>query len=355
MLQLVWFALRWYFILAFLQCLFRIVSNIFLHYRALRDLKNIPGDRGHWLFGLMKEVGKNFRRNHDFTVDRLNGARTVAFRLASFFPYIRIDTIDPVLTKHILKDKFEVWNKTPTSEEKLISLVMFGEFFRFNMHGAHAPDKGRTWQLTRKIAASIFTRNNFKDLMRDVFVDKAKVLVDNLLQVTAQEHKVVDIQEKFFAFTIDSSLDIFFGSSSAGGKEERKRFAVAFDAVHQNVNEYYFKNIGLHMLASLMPWPFAKLNGAPGLFHTIHRKFDPAGRAFATNVQIVQEFVKKFVQKKREDPTLPQQRDLLALFMNAEDDEGVSLCEPKHQAYIENVAVGLMLAGAQSSQLQTFH
>ena len=46
-------------------------------------------------------------------------------------------------------------------------------------HGPHvAPEEHAVWFTQRKVAANIFTRRNFRSLMRDVFVSKARELIE---------------------------------------------------------------------------------------------------------------------------------------------------------------------------------
>jgi hypothetical protein len=98
-------------------------------------------------------------------------------------------------------------------------------------HGPYSSDMGQLWSNTRKTASLIFTRQNFRDLMHSTFIDKAHVMLRNLNQVPEGKH--VDMQKKFFAFTMDSIMKIFFGRDTDTLTEEKDVYAESFDEAHR--------------------------------------------------------------------------------------------------------------------------
>eukprot|EP00301_Raphidiophrys_heterophryoidea_P008104 c13053_g1_i2.p1 GENE.c13053_g1_i2~~c13053_g1_i2.p1 ORF type:complete len:511 (-),score=140.47 c13053_g1_i2:94-1626(-) len=312
----------------------------------------MPGDRGHWLLGLTTESGKHMHRIHDYAIERFGNHKTVLFRMATFFPFTRIDTVDPVIVKHFLKDRFDVWSKTPEEDDTNIASILFREFVGGGIflapHGPHSPDKGKVWLLSRKVASGIFTRNNFKDLMRDVFVEKAHEVV-RMLKHTASQGKATDMQAVGFAFSMDSITKIFFGVDTGTIDGNVNEFAKAFDDAHKCILDYFFGNIGFHVLSALLPWPLVTLKGGPLLLHKIHRYFNPTSQLFSKSTAVLREYTDAIIRNKRADPSLPQQRDLLALFMNAQDDEGVSLSDPKYAQFLKDITFNFILAGRDTT------
>jgi cytochrome P450 len=95
-------------------------------------------------------------------------------------------------------------------------------------HGPHSSDKGQLWSAHRKTASLIFTRQNFRDLMHSTFVDKAHIMINQLNQIP--EGGKIDMQQKAFAFTMDSIMKIFCGrQTNTLSGEEQNPYATAVD------------------------------------------------------------------------------------------------------------------------------
>jgi cytochrome P450 len=106
-------------------------------------------------------------------------------------------------------------------------------------HGPHAIDHGRLWMASRKTAAHIFTRQNFRELMSSTFREKGEMFIKILNQVSPGQP--IDMQQKFFAFTMDSIMTIFFGRTTNTLKGTFDRFAGAFDEAQRRLFHTYFE------------------------------------------------------------------------------------------------------------------
>jgi cytochrome P450 len=119
---------------------------------------------------------------------------------------------DSKAIKHFLKDKFENYTKAPSDRD-----IFFGHLRKWlgdsgiftARHGPDASDGGQSWLRQRKVASAIFSRGNFNANMNSIFVTKAERFCD-VLQPFASEGHAVDMQAKFFQFTMDSIMQIFF-------------------------------------------------------------------------------------------------------------------------------------------------
>ena len=97
-------------------------------------------------------------------------------------------------------------------------------------HGPHALDGGHGWHLQRKTAANIFTRNQFRTFMREVFVRKGRARCARL-DAVARDRGEVDLQRCFFKFTMDSITEIAFAEKEhVGGGPS---FGELFDDAHR--------------------------------------------------------------------------------------------------------------------------
>ena len=87
------------------------------------------------------------------------------------------------------------------------------------------------WYATRKTASMIFTRQRFKTLMEKTFLERSHRLV-KILEASSDSGEKIDIQQKFFAFTMDSVMNIFFGRASNAIDGNFDRYGSAYDTAH---------------------------------------------------------------------------------------------------------------------------
>eukprot|EP00298_Acanthocystis_sp_HF-20_P006703 c16480_g1_i2.p1 GENE.c16480_g1_i2~~c16480_g1_i2.p1 ORF type:complete len:190 (-),score=53.44 c16480_g1_i2:55-624(-) len=148
-------------------------------------LKNYPTVAGNWLFGVSPLMAKNMYRLQDWRLEELGKDKTKQFQTMVISPGVSLVTIDPVVIKHILKDRFDIWTKSETDTLLLWDLFeqWIGRGIFLAPHGRESRDKGHLWEISRKTAASIFTRNNFRELMTNTFVENSKIFIEVLKKV----------------------------------------------------------------------------------------------------------------------------------------------------------------------------
>ena len=165
-----------------------------------------------------------------------------------------------------------------------------------------------------------------KTLMRDTFVRKGHILVNAL-----KTGEAVDMQHKFFAFTMDSISSIFFGRETNTMVGERDVYADAFDGAHRAFLDYATSNLGLFFLMANLPFPFGPLFGSPygSLAESVLRRFSKQGRAFGANIATLRRESRRIIEERMAEKDLSDKRDLLALFINAKSPEGQPMDDPK--------------------------
>lgn len=224
-------------------------------------------------------------------------------------------------------------------------------------HGRQTPalaSEDSKWWMQRKTAAKIFTKNNFANLMGKVFETKAQRMVqvigataDRADEPTAKvEDSRVDAQRLFFAFTMDSIQEIFFGRKVDTLDGAVDEYANAFDTAHASMMRYALTNIPL-MIATceFLPFPFGTIfgNHATNLTLRLHRHFHPAGREFEKAIATLSEHTERFAQEARVDPKLPERSDLLALFLQADNTKDLTNTE------LKAIILNFIIAGRDTS------
>eukprot|EP00299_Pterocystis_sp_00344_P018251 c9118_g1_i2.p1 GENE.c9118_g1_i2~~c9118_g1_i2.p1 ORF type:complete len:532 (+),score=108.04 c9118_g1_i2:182-1597(+) len=264
-------------------------------------------------------------------------------------------TIDSAVIKHILKDEFEVYSK-PHREQNVIFLLLH-DFIGHNIftatHGLDSPDNGAVWLHSRKIASGIFTRNNFRDHMWGVFTNKADELIAILNQVPKDGK--IDMQRKFFAFTMDSIMQLFFDRKTdlIGGQEDT--LTSTFDNAHRSMMLYFVNNVAFVLLWSLLPWPLGPLNfKVQSRFERLWRILTPSGNSFSKYSTKARKMTYDLVREKLSEKGVENQRSLLALFVKAMDEEAAESNKPtlstdEKASLMCDMALNFILAGRDTT------
>ena len=102
---------------------------------------------------------------------------------------------------------------------------------------------GDLWKLQRKTASNIFSVKNFKDFVTRVFSSDMESF-DVRLDQLSQSNVVVDLQDLFYKFTLDSFLQIGFNVKLNSILQEKSvPFATAFDRTQNGLNFRFFSPI----------------------------------------------------------------------------------------------------------------
>lgn len=326
------------------QVIVKVIRSWLKLRRGLKFASGTPRAKykDHPVLGMVPDLLSNLRRVHDFRARITKGLPVSYATTAKFdgdgFSYI---VLDPAGLKHFLKDNFDNYTKADPQRDHLAFHMQrwLGNGIFTARHGSDAKDGGRTWRLQRKIAASIFTRSNFNANMNEVFVAKARRFVE-LLAVPASQGYKVDMQLQFFKYTMDSILKIFFGvhSDTLGG--ETNSYATAYDSAHQSLVDHTFSSLSAMSVARLLPWPYG---GNDGLAGKLCRRLSRPWQAFEAAQHVLDTESRRLVAKCRSDPKRTERKDLLALFIQAEEKEQFS------DEWLRDMVLNFVIAGRDTT------
>ena len=403
-------------LLAKFYCVFAVANVVYKYVvrrRWLRaKVKALAAVPGPTLSPNGRELMVNMHRWNDFRLEHMReygwkkGKRTIKI----VNPGIEIMTTDPAVVKHILKDAWMHYTKPPPSVDYMLCMFQtwLGRDGIFALqHGARAstaaplaPEDHAKWHAQRKTAAGIFTRRNFKALMRDTFVDKAGVVVE-LLEGAAARHAAraaaaarfaparafdgaragcvfklgakglgyygdapqpargdqpdgaVDMQRYCFAFTMDSIQNIFFGRNTETLRDERDSFAAAFDEAHRAMMKFFFGNIVALVVGGRLPWPLGTMGAffaGPTNFANALRRLHPDGRRFDRAVATLTAGSRRIIAERRaamaRDPAaFAKKKDLLALFLAGTNEAGC----PYTDEHLRDILLSFIIAGRDTT------
>ena len=171
-------------------------------------------------------------------------------------------TIEPETIKTVLATKFRDWNIPDRRKTAFTPLIGQGIF----------TTDGVAWQHSRDLLRPNFTRSQVGDLA--TFESHVSQMIGKI----PRDGSTVDLQELFFRLTLDSATEFLFGESTnslflSSSNESSTRFAEAFNRSQEAVSD------------ANRDGPIAKL----------FRK-----KNFNSDVQYVQDFAEKYVQRALE-------------------------------------------------------
>ena len=321
--------------------------------RTLVASAHLPSPpKPHFFMGhLLEWFIVNGARKHDWATEMLRHlkAPTMFIRSVPIGPTgHRIVTTDPAVVKHILADKFDRYVKKLDYIFGFRALLGDG-IFSID-HGPHAADGGAAWRRQRKLAARIFTVNNFKASMCDAFRRNAAAVQAVLARRAGAP---VDIQDLWFRFTMDSIGELGFGvqmgtlqeamggGGGGGGTARGLLFARAFDSAHRRMLS--FKHSLLTLLSiDLLPPPFRQLGRA------VFSRLNGNAVGFFADIAALDSFSYKLIRQRRAEgaAALDAKGDLLALFMRAPLDEGEPAVSDRE---LRDVVMSFIIAGRDTT------
>ncbi|KAF9208174.1 hypothetical protein BGZ49_009571 [Haplosporangium sp. Z 27] len=282
-----------------------------------RRRPDLPGPRGLPLIG--NTIGM-MRRKKDQNYQNQTENHSVKFgRYYSVsFPGVGriINITDPEMVEHVLKGNFWAYVKGPYLRSTLEPLVGQGIF------GAD----GEHWRWQRKLASHIFNVKSFRTYTSDVFCREANLVIDYLSTV-ADTDKVVDLQNLFYLFTLDSFGEIAFGQAFGCLKDPEREveFAASFDRLN-------------NALAGRFVSPIWRLKDW----------WTGDNKIIERDTQIVHDFAYGVIKKRRQeaaDNEKSDRKDLMQLFMDASDDNG----EPLSDEMLKDELINMILAGRDTT------
>ncbi|GJJ75709.1 hypothetical protein EMPS_08067 [Entomortierella parvispora] len=224
-----------------------------------------------------------------------------------------INIIDPDMVDHVLRVNFWAYEKGSHMRTMLGPLVGQGIF------GAD----GEHWKWQRKLASHIFNVKAFRTYTSNVFCQEGQHVVDYLSSV-ADTGEVVDLQELFYKFTLESFGEIAFGESFGCLKDPKKEvpFAQAFDRLNHALSERFISPIW-----KLVEWRTGR------------------GKQVEKDTQLIYDFAYRVIRKRREEGFQSDNKNLMQLFMEAHDETG----EPLSDEMLKDTCLNFIIAGRDTT------
>jgi cytochrome P450 len=308
--------LKWYAGLGLAHVVVKFIASLL---KVRRNMKMIAGaiPRANYkddpIMGNLSEFLQQLPRRHDYTSEMTKGLPISYCISGPKFDDEALEVMcrDPKVIKHFLKDNYDNYTKAEGDMFWETLRLWLGNGIFASAHGAGASDGGQNWHRQRKIASAIFSRGNFNDNMAEVFASKGRRMCE-VLKASAAKGQAVDMQAKFFQYTMDSIMQIFYGEpvDTMGGQENS--YATAYDQAHRCIVEYFLTSIAGLSLLKMLPWPFGGVNGVA---HFLHRSTHPLYKEFKVAWDTVDRESRRMVAATRKDPNLSARKDLLALFV----------------------------------------
>ncbi|XP_075499848.1 cytochrome P450 704C1-like [Primulina tabacum] len=293
---LTFLGLPFYFILGF------IVSSIIFYIGEVASGAGRPPVAGHMLNQLI-----HFKRLFDYQIPLARKHHT--FRLLAD-SHSEIYTVDPDNVEHILKTNFRNYGKGDHHCD--IMKDLFGD-------GIFAVD-GDKWRYQRKLASYEFSTKVLRDFSSDVFRSNAAKFVNKI-----GEESRVELQDLLMKTTMDSMFKVGFGvdlNTLSGSDETSNQFIKAFD--DSNVIIY---------------WRYVDV------LWRIKRSLNIGlERNLKNNIEIIDNFVYKLIQRKRDQMKTEQgsKEDILSRFLKSEE-------ENMSDKYLRDIILSFIIAGKDTS------
>jgi len=289
-----------------------LATTLALVYIMVQPRRSAPGPRRFPLLGNAPQVLWQYHRFLDWFVDlRETYGPTVSIKIPSQPEYVMVST--PECVEHILKTNFSNYQKGPEWRERFHELLGEGIF------NADGP----SWLSQRKIASNLFSVNNFKDHMLEVFNRHAAEVVRQVAN-TSTTRGDLDMHALYHAYTLDSMGEVGFGVN-IGSLHGEVPFQKSFDYCQTQAAERFFRT----------NWKLQKW-------------LNPAEWKMRSHLSVVHEFADAVVAARQSDLAagrISERRDLLSLFMSRSDGDG----KPFSGAYLRDVILNFTIAGRDTT------
>lgn len=227
----------------------------------------------------------------------------------------------PEAVRHVLKDNFESYEKTEIIQEPLSEFLGNGIF----------TSDGDIWKLHRKVAVQMFSRSFLREATF-VAAEEAGKVVKRINGFVASG-KSFDLQNIFFAFTIDVFALIAFGVDLHSIElDEPHPFAKAFDRVQQLCNDRCVGGFSLPRVRCASPGfarPSPAISAAYAFLCRFPNPFWRFGKMFRSSTEreitdgckVIHQFAADVIASKRQSLSRGQELglDLLSRFIQKKD------------------------------------
>jgi len=331
--------LRWYLRFALLHSLFKIVKTYLTHQNIMRKLRSqLKGPKWDWTG---QDVQKNMNRLVAWRADQMLTFKDEPMIVGAYsYPEVLIS--DWRFVKTILKDQFDKCAKPPPDMEQAFDLL--GEFIGHDgiFCITHTnPHDALRWKFQRKLASRMFSVKIYKQIVDETFSPKVDLLCNVLDRIATQndsissnnkcEAAVIDMQEKFFSFTMDSIQEIFFhrkGVDTVSGAPDK--FSTSYDDAHRLFMRFFLETIPHYLLARhVLPWPFGRLFLNSKRFNPgweLFKRFNGTYRKFEKARNFLHSETRKLVESARKE-NLEGRNDLLSFFLKGSKGLNVDLSD----------------------------
>ncbi|PKY39446.1 cytochrome P450 [Rhizophagus irregularis] len=186
---------------------------------------------------------------------------------------------------------------------------------------------GEMWKFQRRLASHLFRGQNFRDVICVVFEEETKILI-NILQEAAKKGDVIDLQDIFFRFTLDSFGKITFETDfgSLTNPNEPVQFAEAFDFVQTMIDKRFINPI----------WPITEL-------------LTKDGAKMRYSCKYLSNYAYNIVKKRRDNEGSLKNNDILSMFMNAEINDENGNMRKLSDKELRDIVLNLLIAGRDTT------
>lgn len=276
------------------------------------------------IFGHLIEYAQLILRGKslDFWQECVQRTNSSTFVLRIFGLGYMICTADPNNVEHMLKTKFDNYEKGPRFHRTFVELLGHGIF---NVDGTQ-------WLGQRKTASHMFSQKSFRNHMFSTFLKHSKH-VASLLQGPAAQGETVDMFDMFNRFTLDSIGEIGFGCDLGTLENKDHPVLASFDGAQHTVM--------LRFTITALVW---KLMSA--------LRISIEG-IFRQQVKVLDSFAYGVVEDAWNNAQSGSQaqvtrHDFLSLFisgMNMKD----SVLESQNKAFLRDLVMNFMIAGRDTT------
>ncbi|MCL7035709.1 hypothetical protein MKW94_029256 [Papaver nudicaule] len=255
------------------------------------------------LIGSTFAILSNKHRMNQWMADVLQQCATRTFVMRGFVGPARVWTANPENVKHILQTQFPNY---PKGE------MLTGILSDFLGNGIFNTD-GNNWKLQRKLASHEFNTKSLRKFIEDVVKIELSDRLIPILETTADQNSVLDLQDILQRFAFDNICKISFGFDPAylSPSLDRTEFATAFD----DATRLSTRRFGYVL-------PFKKLRQA---------------------ILTVRESARKLVKKKQQElkkKSSVEATDLLSRFIRDDDLD---------DDFVIDIVISFILAGQDST------
>ncbi|KAK5797260.1 cytochrome P450 [Linnemannia elongata] len=200
---------------------------------------------------------------------------------------------EPKIVEHVLKTNFPNYIKGEMLTGLLEDIIGKG-FFLVD---------GAEWSVVRKLIVQIFNIKAFREYTSDVFVIQGKKVIDYLGKA-ADEGFIVDIHGLMHQYTLDSFSVVMCGQSFGclNNVEHKPPLAAAIDRL-------------LAAAANRMLDPTQR----------IRERLTGASKTIVEDRALIKQFFRDIIERRRKEGHHAEKRDLLQLFIEWKNEDGISL------------------------------